>query len=416
MKNGLAQFYMMAKGKREDMPTSASRSRRLIDYLGLERNVAAASLAVFLLGMGEELWKKFLPKYLESLGAGPVAVGAFGTLKDFFDAVYQYPGGWLADRVGRRRAFQFFIALASVGYLIYLFSPSWPFVFVGLAFAMGWSSMASPAIFAVIGDALPKDRRAMGFTLQSLIKRVPMAIAPIVGGAFIAATSVTAGVRRGLVITLGLAVITAIAVMAVNIPINKGEATNIRGVWKSFHAALKRLLISDIIIRTCEGLAEVLIVLYVTNILGVSTARYGALVAVQMATSLLVYIPAAKIADRIGRKPFVIMTFFCFALFPVAVVMAKGMLALVAAFIIGGLREIGEPARKAMIVDFAEPHLRARTVGLYYLIRSLTITPASAIGGLLWTIAPQTPFIIAGIIGVIGMIVFAATVEERYAS
>ena len=407
---------MTAKDKREETQPGARRRARVIDYLGLERNVAAASLAVFLLGMGEEMWKKFLPKYLESLGAGPVAVGAFGTVKDFFDAVYQYPGGWLADRVGRRRAFHLFIALATVGYLIYLFSPSWPFVFAGLAFAMAWNSMASPAVFAVIGDALPKHRRAMGFTLQSLIKRVPMAIAPVVGGALIARTSVTAGVRRGLVITLILAAVTAIAVMAVNVPINKGEATNIRGVWRSFHAALKRLLISDIIIRTCEGLAEVLIVLYVTNILGVSAARYGALVALQMTTSMLVYIPAAKIADRIGRKPFVIATFFCFALFPVAIVMAKSMWALVAAFVIGGLREIGEPARKAMIVDFAQPHLRARTVGLYYLVRSLTITPASAIGGLLWTVAPQTPFIIAGIIGVIGMIVFAVTVEERYAS
>lgn len=407
---------MTAKGERGDRQTNASRRARVADYLGLERNVAAASLAVFLLGMGEELWKKFLPKYLESLGAGPVAIGAFGTLKDFFDAIYQYPGGWLADRVGRRRAFLFFIALATIGYLIYLFSPSWPFVFVGLAFAMAWNSMASPAIFAVIGDALPKDRRAMGFTFQSLIKRVPMAIAPLVGGAFIARSGVTAGVRKGLIITLILAAVTAFAVMAVNIQIKKGEVTNIRGVWKSFHAALKRLLISDIIIRTCEGLAEVLIVLYVTNILGVSTARYAVLVAIQMITSMLVYIPAAKIADRIGRKPFVIATFFCFAAFPIAVVMATGMASLVIAFIIGGLREIGEPARKAMIVDFAEPHLRARTVGLYYLVRSLTVTPAAAIGGMLWTVAPRMPFIIAGIIGVIGMIVFAATVEEKYAS
>jgi MFS family permease len=256
----------------------------------------------------------------------------------------------------------------------------------------------------------------MGFTLQSLIKRVPMAIAPLVGGAFIAVSGVTEGVKKGLIITLILAAVTALAVMAVNIPITKGEATNIRGVWNSFHAALKRLLISDIIIRTCEGLAEVLIVLYVMNILGVSAARYGVLVAIQMATSMLVYIPAAKMADRIGRKPFVMATFFCFALFPVAIVMATGTATLVAAFIVGGLREIGEPSRKAMIVDFAEPHLRARTVGLYYLVRSLTVTPAAAIGGLLWTVAPQTPFIIAGIIGVIGMIVFAATVEERYAS
>lgn len=75
----------------------------------------------------------------------------------------------------------------------------------------------------------------------------------------------------------------------------------------------------------------------------------------------------------------------------------------------------GEPSRKAMIVDFAEPHLRARTVGLYYLVRSLTITPAALVGGLLWKLVPETLFITAGIIGKIGTIVFAATVEERYA-
>jgi hypothetical protein len=68
-----------------------------------------------------------------------------------------------------------------------------------------------------------------------------------------------------------------------------------------------------------------------------------------------------------------------------------------------------------MIVDFAAAHMRARTVGLYYLIRSLSITPAAAIGGALWQIAPQTPFFVAGVVGIIGTIVFAATVEERYA-
>ncbi|HEX8423567.1 MAG TPA: MFS transporter, partial [Pyrinomonadaceae bacterium] len=168
-----------------------------------------------------------------------------------------------------------------------------------------------------------------------------------------------------------------------------GAPANVRGVWRSFHAALKRLLVSDIIIRTCEGMAEIFIILYVTNVTGVSLPWYGALVAVQMVTAILVYIPAAKVADRIGRKPFVIATFVCFALFPGTVVCARSFTALVFAFVIGGLREIGEPSRKAMIVDFAEPHLRARTVGLYYLVRSLTITPAAALGGLLWKVEPQ---------------------------
>src|SRR5262249_25452972 len=152
---------------------------------------------------------------------------------------------------------------------------------------------------------------------------------------------------------------------------------------------------------TCEGLTDVFVILYVTNVLGVSAPRYGALIAIQMTTSMLVYLPAGKIADRIGRKPFVVATFVCFALFPLMVVIASGPGLLVVAFVVGGLREIGEPSRKAMIVDFAAPHLRARTVGLYYLIRSLTVTPAAAIGGLLWNLAPETPFIVAGFIGMI---------------
>ncbi|MBA2731389.1 MAG: MFS transporter, partial [Acidobacteria bacterium] len=336
-----------------------TRRERVADYLSLERNVTLASAAFLLMGLGEELWKKFLPKYLESLGASTVVIGFFGSTRDFFDAIYQYPGGWLADHLGRRRAFLTFVGIASIGYLIYLLSPSWPFVFIGLGFSMAWASMASPAIFAVIGDALPRERRAMGFTLQSMLKRVPAAIAPLIGGALIASSNIQTGVRIGLAITLVLAAIAVLVVHRINLPIITGTSVNMRGVWRSFHHALKRLLISDAIIRMCEGMADILIILYVTNVLGVSIAHYGILVAIQLVTSILVYIPAARIADRIGRKPFVIATFICFALFPIAVALSSGFASLVIAFIIGGLREIGEPSRKAMIVDFAEPHLRA---------------------------------------------------------
>ena len=400
--------------KQSDENTSLQSKAK--EFFGFERNVVIVSSAVFLLGAGEELWKKFLPKYLESLGASSGIIGLFGTAKDFLDAIYQYPGGWLSDRVGRRRAFLVFIVLASIGYLIYLFSPSWIFVFVGLAFTMAWSSMASPAIFATIGDALPNTRRTMGFTLQSILKRVPMSLAPLLGGALIAAWGVVGGVHIGLIITLGIATATILLVSAINLPVIVGEPETFRGVWSLFHIALKRLLVSDILIRTCESLAEIFIVLYVTNITGISIVQYGLLVAIQMAASIFVYIPAAWVADRVGLKPFVVATFACFALFPLAVVLAANFGQLILAFVIGGLREIGEPSRKAMIVNFAAPHLRARTVGLYYLVRSLTITPAAAIGGLLWKFSPETPFVAACVFGIIGTLVFVITVDEQFAS
>jgi MFS family permease len=389
---------------------------KIAEYFSLERNVSIASAAVFILGLGEELWKKFLPKYLEALGATTPIVGFFGTAQDFFDAIYQYPGGWIADHLGRRRAFLMFAGLAGAGYLVYLLSPSWPFLFLGLALTMAWPSMASPAIFAVIGDALPRERRAMGFTLQSILKRVPIVIAPIIGGLLIARMGVIDGIHLSLVITLILAVLTLVLLSQIRINVTPAHVLNIAGVWQTFHAVLKRLLVSDVIIRTCEGMTGVFTILYVTNVHGFSVARYGTLVAIQMITSILVYIPAGKIADRIGRKPFVIFTFLSFASFPLAIIAASSFPLLVLAFIVGGLREIGEPSRKAMIVDFAAVGVRARSVGLYYLVRSLSITPAAAIGGLLWKIAPEVPFVVAGGIGLIGTAVFALTVEERYAS
>src|SRR5467141_365884 len=393
----------------------ANIAERITDSLGIERNVAAASGAVFLVGLGEELWKKFLPKYLESLGASVTAVGLFGTAEDFFDAIYQYPGGWLADHWGRRRAFLVFLAAAVAGYLIYLSSPTWPYLFLGLAFVMAWQAMGSPAMFATIGDTLPRERRAMGFTVQSMLKRIPMVISPLIGGAMMGALGLQRGIRTGLLVTIALAAVASALLFSLRLPTAAHDSVRMSGVWDSFHPTLKRLLASDIVIRMCEGMADIFVVLYVTNVSGVTIPKYGVLVAIQLMTAILIYVPSAKIAVRVGRKPFVIATFFCFALYPITVILAHNFGALILAFIVGGLREIGEPSRKAMIVDFAGEQLRGRTVGLYYLVRNLSITPASAIGGLLWKVRPEIPFVSAGFIGVAGTLLFAVSVEEQHA-
>ena len=389
---------------------------RVADALGLERNIVAVSVAIFLLALGENLWKRFLPKYLQVLGAPVTAIGLFGTCEDFLDGIYQYPGGWIGDRYGRRRALLLFVALAGIGYVLYWLAPSWPFVFLGLVFVMAWSSMASPTLFSVVGDALPKERRALGFTVQSILKRVPIAVAPTLGGLLISAHGVEGGVRVGLLVTLALALVTLPVVARVAIPITKDAApTNIIAVWATMPSPLRWLLVSDVFIRTCEGLVDVFLVLYTINVIGISAPRFGTLIAVQMTTAILSYFPAGKLADRVGRKPFVIATFLAFSLFPIAVVLAESFASLVVAFVVGGLRELGEPSRKALIVDLAEPTLRARSIGLYYLIRSLAIAPAAFIGGLLWQVTPALPFWTAGAIGLVGVIVFTRTVDERHA-
>jgi MFS family permease len=162
-------------------------------------------------------------------------------------------------------------------------------------------------------------------------------------------------------------------------------------------------------------MVDVFLVIYATSVLNLTAPQFGVLIAIQTVTSILVYLPAARFADRTGRKPFVIATFFMFALFPLAVTFASSFAAACGAFVIGGLREMGEPARKALIVDLARPDLRARTVGLYYLVRSAAIAPAAITGGLLWERSPEMPFFAAFVIGLVGTALFALTVKEEAA-
>ena len=391
----------------------SSRRARLAGFFGLERNIVAVSSAMFLLALGENLWRRFLPRYLQSFGAPITAIGLFGTVEDLLDGVYQYPGGWIADRFGRRRALVLFTGLAAIGYAVFLQMSAWWMAFAGLALVMAWDAMASPTLFAVVGDSLPSSMRTMGFTVQSVLRRVPIMIAPVIGGAIVASRGIVDGVRIGLAVSILLAGATIVVAMRVRIPVIPDEAPiGFAGVWKRMPGSLRWLLASDIFIRTCEGMVDVFLVIYALNVIRVTTLDFGVAVAVQSASAILVYVPAARIARRIGKKPFVAATFIMFSLFPLTVVWATSFAWLLLAFVVGGLREIGEPARKAMIIDLAEPALRARVVGMYYLCRSVAIAPAAFIGGLLWRVSPSIPFYVAAAIGSIGVVVFWLTVEE----
>ena len=392
------------------------RLGRVRHLLSLERNTLAVVGAMFLMALGENLWRRFLPKYLEALGAPILAIGAYGSVEDALDGLYQYPGGWASDRYGRRHALLLFVALAAVGYMVIAAAPAWPVVFVGLLLIMCWTSMASPTLFAVVGDALPAGRRSVGFSVQAILRRLPVLVAPALGGALIAGVGIRAGVRAGLVASVALALVTLAVVWRMRLDRPTAPAAgDIGTVWRSLPAPLRRLLVSDICIRTCDAMVDVFLVLYAVNVVHISAPAFGGLISVQMATVILCSLPAARLADRFGRKPFVIATFVAFATFPLAIVAASSLAGLAAAFVVGGLREIGEPARKALILDLVRPDLRARGVGLYYLLRSLAIAPAATVGGFLWKVSPTVPFLMAGAIGGVGVLLFILTVDERHA-
>jgi predicted MFS family arabinose efflux permease len=308
----------------------------------------------------------------------------------------------------------FFTAMAVVGYAVYAAAPTWPLVFVGLFGVMGWKAGAFPTTFAVIGDSLPRDRRATAFGVQSVLVRVPRVIGAPVGGFLIAALSMAAGIR----VSFAATIVLGVAVLAVQYRFFAGDRDSTRSNATGRGAAhmpgaLRQLLLSDCLVRIGEGVAASFIVLFVTQVRGVSVARFGVLYALQQAVAILSYVPGGRLADLRGRSPVVVLTFFFFAAFPLAVWLARTDAALIAAFVVGGLKEIGEPARKSMIVDLAPDERRARVVGVYYTIRNLVVVPAGLVGGILWQQEQDLPLVTASVVSAIGLVTYLMTSVRR---
>src|SRR5438132_11161964 len=95
-----------------------SPARRFAEFFGLKRNLIVLLLAIFMIGAGEELWMRFVPKYLQAVGATVFVIGLYDALRTLLGAVYAYPGGVLVDLWGHRRVFLAFNAVSIGGYAL----------------------------------------------------------------------------------------------------------------------------------------------------------------------------------------------------------------------------------------------------------------------------------------------------------
>lgn len=383
-------------------------------FLGLQRSILGMLAMVVLVGLGERMAERFLPIYLMALGGGALSVGLLNGLDNLLSALYSFPGGYLSDRLGVKKALLVFNLMAMAGFSVVILIPAWPAVIAGAVLFLSWTAISLPATMSLVAQALPVDKRTMGVSMHSLVRRLPMALGPLLGGLFISLWGVETGVRLAFAVALALALVAL--VMQQRLISEEGPARRpAKPLLNPFRARhllgpdLRSLLASDILIRFCEQIPYAFVVVWCMKAIAspVSAVQFGVLTAVEMATAMLIYIPVAHFADRGAKKPFVVMTFVFFTLFPLALLFSQSFWPLVAAFVLRGLKEFGEPTRKALIMDLAPEEAKASTFGLYYLLRDTIVSLAAFGGAFLWMISPAANFLTAFAFGLAGTLLFA---------
>jgi MFS family permease len=384
----------------------------LAAFFALNRNTAILLAALVSMGFAEELWMRFLPKFLEGLGAAVWAIGLFDAIKTWIGAVYAYPGGVIADRWGLRKALSSFTLMSLAGYIGLLISPHWAWVLLSAFLFLSWSSFSLPATFSLVGSSLAANQHAMGIGVQATLKRIPIILGPIAGGLLIDRFGINRGTRFGVMAAIALACVT----MTIQFQIQEDPGTRSAvarvSFWQSVYAfspALRRLLLSDILVRFCERIPYAWVILYAMDNLGLTATQFGILTGIEMLAAIACLIPVAYLADRYGREPFIIVTFIFFTLFPISLLIAHNFSGLCVAFVIRGLKEFGETARKSLIIGLSPEPRRGQTIGTYYLIRDCLATAAAFLGAGLWSIGPKTNFIGAAAIGAAGTLLYVWT-------
>lgn len=384
------------------------RMRKITEFFGLRKSMVALLSMVILVGLGEKMAERFLPIYIMALGGGALTIGLLGGMTNLLSALYSFPGGYLSDRLGYKKALLVFNLIALSGYAIVIAFPFWQAVIIGAVFFLSWSAISLPATMSLVSLVLPQDKRTMGVTMHSLVRRLPMALGPIIGGVLIGIYGEKTGVRMAFVGAFCLGLLSLIlqqVMIEADTAQGKAEKRPSR-LWRYMSPALKNLLVSDILIRFAEQIPYAFVVVWCVKNQGITATRFGVLTAIEMITAVLVYIPVAYLADRSTKKPFVVITFFNFTIFPLIILLAQSFWIMVIAFVIRGLKEFGEPARKALIMDLAPEDKKAGMFGLYYLIRDVIVSAGAFGGAFLWQISPEANFLTAFACGLAGTIYF----------
>jgi len=412
-------------------PTTPGQSAlsRMIEFLGLRRSIVGLLSMVILVGMGEHMAEQFLPLYLLALGGGFISVGFLNGMDNLLGALYSFPGGYLSDRLGTKRALLIFNLASMVGFLIVVIFPSWPAVLGGATLFLSWTAISLPATMSLVARVLPKNKRTMGVSIHSLVRRVPMALGPIVGGLLISGWGnlfgkslafhgfgLELGVRLAFAGALAMAIIAAALQQALieddrrshqdRAAAPPAEHNPLR-LWKFMSPSLRRLLVADILVRFCEQIPYAFVVIWAVDGGFVNASQFGILRTIEMATAILIYIPVAYFADKSQKKPFVVATFAFFTAFPLMLMFSKSFLMLAAAFMLRGLKEFGEPTRKALIMDLAPENRKAGMFGLYYLVRDVIVSVAAFGGAFLWRASPELNLWTAFAFGAAGTLWFA---------
>lgn len=398
-----------------------------------------------LMDFAGELPGTYYPDYVIQLGGSATILGLITLVSMLCLASVQFPGGYLADKYGRRWLVSTLTFGVAFSYIFYAVAPSWHFIMIGAAI-QNLSLLYQPALNATFADSLPPEKRGMGFSILNLIMSVSTTPAPVVALFLVSNYGSETGMRIAYTIVTIFFITAATVRLKLKESMKNAEKVNLNEVLHSYPESLKQglnvwkvvprstlfLFFSALIVRAAFAMVMGLFLVYAFYELQIggtpqpaiytpeldpalqfARAQWGYVMIALFLAMIVLSFPVGKLLDKAGRKIPLIMS--SIPIIPAILLFIYGdYLTLFIAMPLVGLSQLlGFSAYQALFADLVPQAQRGKVTGSMNFFTYIFMAIGGITGGLLYdNISPQSPFLVMLLLIIPSILLTAFFVHE----
>ena len=370
-------------------------------------NVLILLVSWAMLYLGWYASSTYFSLYVLELGGTPFTVGLVNAAYCLAYASVQFLGGYIADSYGRRKIIVTMTFALAASYLMFVLAPTWKILLVG-SVVEGVSLIYTPAIYAILADSLPPEKRGLGYSL-TILATAPSVAAPFLASAFVSRMGVLKGMRLLYAVLVAVCLAAALLRMGLKETLSGGRSVNLLQALKAYPDAVREgfrvwssvpretLWLSVVYVTSYSltWLCSPYYVIYATEELGVSETFWALLVSIQNAASYVFSIPLGKLVDVVGRvKPLVASM----ALLSAAVslfITGRIMFLPIAFALLGMSSMLFSTSYQSLQTDLVSAEYRGRVIGFTNFFAYMSQAFTQLVGGYVYeSFSPKLPFIL----------------------
>ena len=381
------------------------------EFSFIRGNYAVLVTSWIIVDFAVELPATYYGLYVLGLGATETVLGVIGLSQFLALASLQFPGGYLADKYGRKWLISTMTFGVALSYILYAVAPSWHVILIGAILMAIFNSTYQPALSAMISDSLPAERRGMGFSIIMLIASASTTPSPAVAGLLHAQFGLIDGMRiaYGVVVALFLAAaffrlffLKETVVSASKPRLNEiihSYPTALKesfGVWRKVPRSMLYLFLSFSIALFGFSSTNLFTVIYATRVLLIDEIMWAFIIAIVPITTIILAIPVGKFVDKIKRKIPILTSLLIFGLAIWVFVNGDLTKVVISLILLGAGQVMLNASFGALQTDLTPKEQRGKVNGFINFANCLIMAMGSLLGGYLYEhVSPQAPFMVA---------------------